>query len=817
MNQFEERSMSIFDRGLGRALIWPGMKLMRALAFPAKMVVMGCVLLLPLTWLTAQSLHHSQKELHITQVRAQAGPIIRQALEVATQTQKHRGLSFLALHGDATVAVALGATRDKLAASLATMQSGLQQYPGPSLAAWAPIKLALEDLSKGAGPGDPDKNFALHSAQVAAIRHFMLGLAEGDGQSVDPNARTFLLATLVKDPLLEWTDSLGQLRGRASALARRGEVTAAEREALASQRHLLLHSIATVERLSQALQRAGEPPMGELEEAIRDSQAYARRVAEVVEQAQAGADSRALFDAGTSAIGRAVTVGLTATKRLEDQLLDRTAALKRDLLLSWVAGLGTVIGVAYLTLVFFRTSFGAVRVLQGAVTQLAAGDFATRIRLRGTDELSVVGQSIDTMTGRISEMVADIRSNSSMVAQAGLNLADDTRAMSERTDAQASSLKETNARMGMLSQAVSQSAQGAEAASDRAMQVRQMAEEGGSAIQSAVISMQAIQTSSMRVQEIVGVIESISFQTNILALNAAVEAARAGEQGRGFAVVASEVRSLAQRSADSAREIKSLISASAESVQVGVSQIGAASATFAKIVQGIREVAEGVLTVKEGAAEQSAGLEQIAQVMSSIDEITQRNSQMVVDAFHNSSQLSDRAKRLSEAVASFRLRQGSADEALALVQRGLALCKNQGGAALAQITASGKEFSDRDMYVFAFDRKGVYKAFAGNASKIGTMVRDNPGVDGDKLVRDAFERAAHGGGWVDYDFANPQTGAVDQKTSYIEPLSADLVLGCGVYKSKGAATSTAGPAPRLDQLRGEQRERLLKLTPALST
>jgi hypothetical protein len=323
--------------------------------------------------------------------------------------------------------------------------------------------------------------------------------------------------------------------------------------------------------------------------------------------------------------------------------------------------------------------------------------------------------------------------------------------------------------------------------------------------------MQDIQSSSRRVQEIVGVIESLSFQTNILALNAAVEAARAGDQGRGFAVVAAEVRSLAHRSAASAREIKALIDASAENVATGAKQITAGSQTFAEIVQGIREVASSVHDIKSSAVEQSNGLDQISQAIRHIDQLTQQNAEMVESAFHSSSQLSERADRLAGAVGSFKLRQGSADEALAFVHRAVDLYRAQGQAALRRITEEACDYTDKDMYVFAFDRNGVYRAFAGNAGKVGSAVRDNPGVDGDKLVRDAFDQAGRGGGWVDYDFTNPQSGAVDLKTSYVEAVSSDLVLGCGIYKQRAAQVDARPLDLPLDSIRLEQRSRLVQL------
>ncbi|MBX9794707.1 MAG: cache domain-containing protein, partial [Burkholderiaceae bacterium] len=187
---------------------------------------------------------------------------------------------------------------------------------------------------------------------------------------------------------------------------------------------------------------------------------------------------------------------------------------------------------------------------------------------------------------------------------------------------------------------------------------------------------------------------------------------------------------------------------------------------------------------------------------------TQRNAQMVESALNNSSQLSGRAERLSAAVSNFKLRQGSADEALALVRKAVEMYRRNGSASLAQITDAANGLSDRDMYVFAFDRGGIYRAFAGRTEKIGTSVRDVPGVDGDKLVKDAFEQAAHGGGWVDYQFANPQTKATDLKTSYVEAVSPDLVLGCGVYKSRGAAKTPLSIDLPTAGLREQQRMKL---------
>ena len=790
--------MSLFDQSAVRFALQPGMKLMRALRFPAKIFLIATALLLPLSWLTGQALLASHSDLQSTRLEAAASPLIALTLEVVSQTQMHRGLVNRALAGDATVEGALTQNRTALKAAIAALQATLVDQPGLDLApSWQPIRLVLERLAGGDVPRDAAQSFRLHSEQVEALRHFLSRSAEASGLLLERDAGPFHLMHLAVEPLIVWTEALGQLRGRGATLLRKGEASPSDRAEMVAQTRLLTQATASAEAIGAALVRAGETAPPGLAEALANARQYAQRAEATFTAAALVGDAAAHFDAGTTAIDRAFGVGRAATQRMQALLEARAERLRIQWVVDMAIGLGTMLVVAYLMLVFFRTSFGAMFALQRSVAKLTAGDFTVQVQLRGTDELSVVGQSLDVMTGRLSALVADIRSNSTMVAQAGLGLAEDTKALSERTESQASSLEQTAASVQELSGAVRRNAHDAEAASAMASRVRQAAEHGGSAIQSAVASMQDIQASSRRVHEIVSVIEGIAFQTNILALNAAVEAARAGEQGRGFAVVAAEVRSLAKRSAESAREIKALIALSAEHVGKGAAQIGGANRTFAEIVQGIREVADSVHTIKTSTAEQSSGLDQIAQAVQHIDEITQRNAQMVESAFHSSSQLSERAELLSGAVRSFRLRQGSADEAHTMVRKAVESYQARGVSALGHVTDPASGFSDRDMYVFAFDRQGIYRAFAGRSEKVGTAVRDNPGVDGDKLVREAFEQAERGGGWVDYDFVNPQTGSVDLKTSYVEPITADLLFGCGVYKQRSAApvAQPAGPRP----------------------
>jgi methyl-accepting chemotaxis protein len=180
-----------------------------------------------------------------------------------------------------------------------------------------------------------------------------------------------------------------------------------------------------------------------------------------------------------------------------------------------------------------------------------------------------------------------------------------------------------------------------------------VAEKGGSVVSQVVTTMEAINASSRKINDIISVIDGIAFQTNILALNAAVEAARAGEQGRGFAVVASEVRSLAQRSAEAAKEIKSLIGTSVEKVDVGMSLVADAGSTMGDIVQSVRRVTDVVGEITAAASEQSAGIARVNSAIANLDQMTQQNAALVEESAAAAQSMHDQAEQLAQAVSVF--------------------------------------------------------------------------------------------------------------------------------------------------------------------
>ncbi|MBB4843788.1 methyl-accepting chemotaxis protein [Paucibacter oligotrophus] len=290
-----------------------------------------------------------------------------------------------------------------------------------------------------------------------------------------------------------------------------------------------------------------------------------------------------------------------------------------------------------------------------AAERIGAGDLSSRIEVTGRDETAHLLSSLKQMNAGLVDIVSRVRNSSDSIATGSAEIANGNADLSQRTEEQASNLQQTAASMEELTATVKQNADTARQASQMATSASAVATQGGEVVGRVVATMEQITASSKRINDIIGVIDGIAFQTNILALNAAVEAARAGEQGRGFAVVAGEVRSLAQRSAEAAKEIKSLISASVENVEAGAKLCDDAGKTMGDIVNQVKRVTDLIGEISSSSMEQSTGIGQIGDAVTQLDQVTQQNAALVEESAAAAESLKHQAAHLAQTVAQFKL------------------------------------------------------------------------------------------------------------------------------------------------------------------
>jgi methyl-accepting chemotaxis protein len=286
---------------------------------------------------------------------------------------------------------------------------------------------------------------------------------------------------------------------------------------------------------------------------------------------------------------------------------------------------------------------------------VAAGDLSCAIEVRGNDETGQLLRALQTMNIRLSDAILQIRRGSETMSSVAGEIASGNMDLSSRTEQQAGALEETASSMEELTSTVAQNSENAQQANKLAVQASEVARDGGVVVAEVVHTMEAIDTASRKIVDIISVIDGIAFQTNILALNAAVEAARAGEQGRGFAVVASEVRNLAHRSATAAKEIKHLIDDTVGKVGEGSRLVGQAGVTMNKVVESVQRVTDIMSEIMAASQEQRAGIEQINQAVTEMDAVTQQNAALVEEAAAASASMQEQAAALVDAVSIFTL------------------------------------------------------------------------------------------------------------------------------------------------------------------
>jgi len=424
----------------------------------------------------------------------------------------------------------------------------------------------------------------------------------------------------------------------------------------------IAHQLGKLGAMSDAQERA-------IVEATTEAMAsYRKSVIETIELAQvdqsiaANAMQKAEKDFG------ALNANLAQLSALEQNLSLTAYQSARDEFRTLVATMAALvllsIAVSLLVTVHVRRAMLAdICGIAEVVDELAQGRLSAGRARAGHDEIADTSRALDRTIANLNHTLRTILASVHSIDTASQEIASGNLDLSARTEMQASSLEETASAMETLTEAVKENANNARRANDLAASAAVLAIEGGKSVERAVATMDQIQSSSRKIVEIIGVIDAISFQTNILALNAAVEAARAGEQGRGFAVVAAEVRTLAQRSAAAAKEIKLLIAASVDIINVGSASVNEAGSSMDDIVASVRQVNDIIERISDASAEQADGIAEVNLAVGQMDGMTQQNAALVEQAAAAATSLHEQTVNLAKAVSVFKIEGASAPAA----------------------------------------------------------------------------------------------------------------------------------------------------------
>jgi len=619
----------------------------------------------------------SNKAIDSAKLQARGIAPIQALLKAVTLTQQHRGMTAMVLAGNDAAKGARAAKQDEVTAAIAALDGVARQAGDPAIGTqWQQVKEAWSAVSGKVAQGAisaPD-SMLLHTRLVTDLLEMNDLLVDRFSLSIngDFDTRYLIESALIASPRL--TEVLGLMRAKGASLLSAGNATIDDRRAL----RLMMeksNDLYVTARKSMNKAMAANP---ELQRSLA-SQAQGGRVsgnqalqlaqARILDQEQLTFSGLDYFAQFTAAIDAQLKLNEVALGQLRQELDARAA----NLVATKYALIGAIVLLLLLTMFFIylvsRSVTGPLHKAIGIARQIALGDLAVDIDAGSKNETGQLLEALTDMRDSLVGIVGKVRASTDTIATASSQIASGNLDLSSRTEAQASALEETASSMEEMTGTVKQNADNARQAQQLSRSAAQIAVKGGAVVSQVIETMGSINASSKKIVDIIGVIDGIAFQTNILALNAAVEAARAGEQGRGFAVVATEVRNLAQRSAAAAKEIKGLIDDSVAKVGIGAKLVDQAGATMVEVVASVKQVTDIIAEITAASVEQTSGIDQINQAIMQMDDVTQQNAALVEQAAAAAQSLQEQAQTLSQVVGVFKLAQGHAPAARAMLPK----------------------------------------------------------------------------------------------------------------------------------------------------
>jgi methyl-accepting chemotaxis protein len=594
-------------------------------------------------------------------------PAVMTGLRVVQLTQQHRGLAALVLGGVSAAQDKREAKQKEADAAYAEVDAIVKNLHNKDLdAAWETARRDWETL-RGNVSGQRisvPQSYAAHTALVPKLLKVNDLLGDYYGLSLDPDRDTYQLIQAMFYQLPYLSEELGKTRAKGAGLLTKKDITADDRLQLSS---IVARVSDRLDQTLTAFNKAGSanpefqaklgPAMQEAAQAA--SKITALALAQIIQADTLTYSPEEYVALSTQAIDLQFKLNAAASKKLDTILSDKISAFYKTRWTMLAAMAGLLALACYISMLISRSVtvplHNAIEVAQNVARGNLVNDFDVGV----PNEIGQMLRALKEMNDSLRDLVNGVRTGIDNISAATRDIASGNADVSARLESQASNLEETASSMEELTSTVRQNADNARQANALVINASSVATKGGSVVTQVVQTMGEINDSSRKIVDIIGVIDGIAFQTNILALNAAVEAARAGEQGRGFAVVASEVRNLAQRSAGAAKEIKELIGTSVEKVEVGNRLADEAGLAMGEIVSSVRKITDIMSEIAVASGQQGAGIEQVNQAITQMDDMTQQNAALVEQTAAASASLQEQAQTLQNSMSVFVL----ADEA----------------------------------------------------------------------------------------------------------------------------------------------------------
>ncbi|MBC7574876.1 MAG: hypothetical protein H7244_11125 [Herminiimonas sp.] len=631
----------------------PGVRLFRTIGFKAKSFLIGLAFVLPLLIMLLYLLMAAREQIDSTRAELAGISYVQPLSELIDLAQQRR-----------TAAMAQGTNltgiQEKIKAAFDKVQQR-QAVLGNQFLAQKPFESILamhQTLLQSPIAASADDSFETHTSYVASLLDLMRVVADGSQLSLDPDLDTFHMQNLVASRLPLQIENTARMRDIGTLILKTKEFTPQRRE-------LIVELTANYNYIHRDVDNSVQQGIAVIPDAAKAFDvpgvdtaygAFRGAVKKQIMRSTLGEDAAAFQALGDTAIDKQLTLNRQITVRLASQLQARIDRLFLAFYFQVGLSMFFVLIAVYMLLTFYKVMMGGLKEVAGHLQQITLGNLTSAPKPWGDDEAARLMSTLGEMQFSLRRIVGVVIDGSVQVQLTSVDIASASQDLSRRTEQAAASLEETAASMEQISATVKQTAETVAGVSEIVRANVVSATRGSKVMGQVAENMEGIRASSNKIGEIIGVIDSIAFQTNILALNAAVEAARAGEQGRGFAVVATEVRALAGRSAGAAKEIKALIAASIEQVNVGNKVVKEANSMIAEIVDSANKTAGLMHEIANATVEQSQGVAQVGSAVQELDLATRENAALVEQTATASALLSDEAQRLNQEISFFKIK-----------------------------------------------------------------------------------------------------------------------------------------------------------------